>query len=132
VRDVAFTPDGTLFATAGDDGVAKLWDSSMCREIVALKGHLLSTIHALDISADGRRLVTAGGKEAIKLWDIQTHQELIGLSFEGWAIDWILCSADGNKLVGLNTQGHLHLWRAPSWEEIAAAEAKAKANRLQP
>ncbi|HRZ58189.1 MAG TPA: hypothetical protein P5525_22345, partial [Candidatus Paceibacterota bacterium] len=132
VRDVAFTPDGALFATAGDDGIAKLWDSCSCREIAALKGHLLSTIHALDISADGRRLVTAGGREAIKLWDIQTHQELIGLDFEGWAINWILFSADGNKLVGLNSQRHLHIWRAPSWGEIAAAEAKAKANRHQP
>jgi eukaryotic-like serine/threonine-protein kinase len=123
VRDVAFTPDGRTFATAGDDGLAKLWDAETCREIVALKGNLLSTVWALDISADGRRLATAGaGRRAVKVWDVQTHHELISLDFEGLGISRIEFSRDGNKLVGQNRQGHLHIWRAPSWEEIEAAE----------
>ena len=33
---------------------------------------------------------------------------------------------DGNILGSQNLNGRLHLWRAPSWEEIAAAEGKEK------
>lgn len=128
VSDVSFTPDGSILATAGDEGLVRLWEAATLREIAALKGHLLSSIWALDISADGRRLATAGpGSEAVKLWDIQTHHELITLTIQGWAIARIEFSRDGNKLVGQDTpQRHLHIWRAPSWEEIAAAEAKEK------
>ena len=31
---------------------------------------------------------------------------------------------DGNKLIGLNNEGRLHIWLAPSWEEIKIVEAK--------
>ncbi|MHC1767246.1 MAG: WD40 repeat domain-containing protein [Verrucomicrobiia bacterium] len=132
--DVAFTPDGDIFATAGSDGMAKLWDATTRREIVALEGYLLSMVRALGISPDGRRLATAGGgKEPVKLWDVQTRQELITLTLgaEGPGLTLIGFSRDGNKLVGQNAQG-LHIWRAPSWEEIAAAEAKGMTDNRRP
>jgi serine/threonine protein kinase len=133
VNDIAFAPNGSIFATAGKDGIAKLWDSTTLRKIDDLKGHLLSMIRALDISPDGLRLATAaGGKEAIKLWDLRTHQELITLSTDSLMIKRIEFSRDGSKLVGCNGQGHLHIWRAPSWEEIATAEAKEKAEDQRP
>jgi len=101
VNDVAFAPDGSFFATAGREGIAKLWDSATLRKIDDLKGHSLSMIRALDISPDGRRLATAaGGKEAIKLWDIRTRQELMTLGADSLVIPRLEFSRDGNKLVG--------------------------------
>ena len=41
-------------------------------------------------------------------------------------------SPDGRILMAINTAGLLYLWSAPSWEEIAAAEAKEKAGGKQP
>ena len=127
VVGIAFTPDARIMATGGEDGIAKLWDVATRREIATLKGHLKS-IHALDISPDGRRLATAGsGAEAVKLWDIHTHQELITLSGEGSLMLALVFSPDGNKIIGMNlgpdNQLQLHIWRAPSWAEIEAAEA---------
>jgi eukaryotic-like serine/threonine-protein kinase len=132
VVGVAFTPDGRILASGGEEGTAKLWDVAMHREIATLKGHLQS-IHALDISPDGRSLATAdGGAESVKLWDIHTHQELITLSGDGSLMKLLAFSPDGNMIIGLNNEGHLHIWRAPSWEEYATAEAKEKAERKQP
>ena len=127
VVGVAFTPDGNILATGGEEGTAKLWDVATVREIATLKGHLRS-IHALDISPDGQRLATGGGgDESVKLWDMRTHQELITLSGEGSIMNRLAFSPDGNTIVGLNNENRLHIWRAPAREEIAAAQTKQKA-----
>ena len=38
-------------------------------------------------------------------------------------------SPDGNVLGSVNGNGILHLWRAPSWAEIEAAERKESGSR---
>ena len=80
--------------------------------------------HGIAFSADGRRLIsTSGGREAVKLWDVGTRQELLTLGGTGSLLDAARWSADGDViLAGAPWQA----WRAPSWEEIAAAEAKEK------
>ena len=77
-------------------------------------------------SPAGRRLATGGGtdRDAIKLWDSSTHRELITLSGEGYLFLIVVFSPDGKWLAACNLEGKLHLWRAPSWAEIEAAEKK--------
>lgn len=63
-----------------------------------------------------------------RLWDVDTRQELLNLSGIGSGLN-VRWSADGNViLAGPPWQA----WKAPSWEEIAAAEAKEKAQKKQP
>jgi len=130
VTGAAFTPDGRIMATGGEEGLAKLWDVATHREIVRFKGHLKS-VQSVAISPDGARLATGGGgAEAVKLWDIQTHQELITLAGEGSLTTFLRFSPDGNKLIALNLDSEyklrLQIWRAPSWEQIEAVEKAEK------
>ena len=41
-------------------------------------------------------------------------------------------SPDGSALSSITMDGKVRVWRAPSWAEIAAAEAKEKAEIKQP
>ena len=63
----------------------------------------------------------------------RTRQELLNLSGVGShvAIQW---SADGNVMMAGNwfAEKPWQAWSAPSWEEIAAAEAKDKLELKQP
>ena len=81
---------------------------------------------------ESRGLAGGDGDEAIKIWDVDSRQELLTL---GAPTDVFLTpkfSPDGNVLGSQQQYGLLHLWRAPSLVEIAAAEAKEKAEIKQP
>ncbi|MHC4692875.1 MAG: WD40 repeat domain-containing protein [Planctomycetota bacterium] len=82
--------------------------------------------HAVAFSPDGRRLATGGdGREAVKLWDVSTRRELLRLPGQGTLFSYVAFSPDGIWLAACNYwEGKLHLWRAPSWEEIEAAESR--------
>jgi WD40 repeat protein len=90
----------------------------------------LNASQGVAFSPDGRRLISSsGGRDAVKLWDVGTRQELLNLVGTGSRLDAARWSADGDViLAGPPWQA----WRAPSWGEIAVAEAKEKTEMKQP
>ncbi|MCI0536792.1 MAG: serine/threonine protein kinase [Verrucomicrobiales bacterium] len=120
--NASFSPDGRLFALASTLGFFKLWETDTFQEVATVGGFLLG-VHSVTFSLDGKRLAAgSNAKEAIKIWDTGSQQELITLKGRGAMFSSCAFSPDGNVLGALNSGGVLHLWRAPSWEEIAAAE----------
>ena len=67
VNAVAWSPDGTRLATAGDDGTTRLWDPTTGEQLTTLTGHT-GSVNAVAWSPDGTRLATAGD-DARRLWD---------------------------------------------------------------
>jgi serine/threonine protein kinase/WD40 repeat protein len=126
---VAISPDGKLLATLSQFDSLKLREAATLRELHTF-GSVLMGIHSVAFSPDGRRL-TAGsiGNEAIKIWDVESREEVLTLETLSEPVKFMSTafSPDGNLLASMNRQGVLYLWRAPSWAEIEAAEAKEKA-----
>jgi WD40 repeat protein len=121
---LAVSPDGRLVALSTEGAQVRLFDATRGEWIEDLHGHLIAAF-GVAFSPDGRRLVSGsvGGREAVKIWDVGTRQELLTLSGAGSILTAAGWSADGNLiLAGAPWQA----WRAPSWEEIATAEAKEK------
>ncbi|HMO64022.1 MAG TPA: hypothetical protein PKE47_02140 [Verrucomicrobiota bacterium] len=100
---------------------------------LGIEGDSIRSIQFLD---RGDRLVLAGDQGGqdigaewglVAIWDVATQLELVRLRAEGMH-DQLGVSPDGNVLitrvpVGDEPATKLHLWRAPSWEEIERAEA---------
>jgi WD40 repeat protein len=122
IQNAAFSPDGKLLAAASLKGLVRLWETTTWREVMSLRGVLLGC-HSVAFSPDGTRLAMgSNGQEAVKLWDTSTYQELLTLPGSGSVFFPTAFSPDGNVLGSMNQSGLLHLWRAPSWTEIDAAE----------
>jgi WD40 repeat protein len=120
---VAFSHDGSQVASVSMHGTVALWDPSSFQLIAAFRGHM-EAAHGVAFSPDGRRLATGGGssRDAVKLWDLSTHREFMTLSGQGSMFRFVAFSPDGRWLAACSSEGKLHLWRAPSWAEIEAAE----------
>jgi WD40 repeat protein len=119
-RSLAVSPLGGLVASSAGDGQVRLFKPATAELMGSLYGHLNSAF-GIAFSGDGQRLISAsGGRESIKLWDVLTQQELLTLSGTGSLLFAARWSADGSTiLAGAPWQA----WSAPSWDQIAAAEA---------
>ena len=126
---LAISPDGRVVAASTQGGQVRLCDAVTGELIADLRGYGFGVA----FSKDGRRLISAGGgRHAVKVLDVGTRQELLNLTGTGPLLWRALWSADGDTIV-VGSQGQAwQAWRAPSWEEIAAAEAKEKAEINQP
>jgi WD40 repeat protein len=129
---LAVSPDGRLVASSTGGGQIRLFDPAKGELIRAQDGHMKAAF-GLAFSPGGRRLISASGdREAIKLWDVGTREELpelLTLDGTGSVLGQARWSADGDViLVGPTWQA----WRAPSWEEIEAVEAKERAEIKRP
>lgn len=71
---VAFSPDGESFATGGDDGTVRIWDTATRRQISQLTGHT-GKVYAVSWSSSGASLATAGNDGTARVWDIATGQQ---------------------------------------------------------
>jgi len=129
VNNTTFSPDGRFFAAASELGYAKLWEAATFTELATFRG-FLRAVHSVAFSPDGGRLALVGeGSEAVKLWDVESYQELLTLEGDGSLFGSSAFSPDGNVVGSRNAQGELHLWRAPSWEEIEVAEKRLESGQ---
>ena len=69
VEGLAFSPDGTLLASAGLDQTVMLWDTKSRRVVAELREHDLGVVHVA-YSPDGQRLVSGGRDGKICVWNL--------------------------------------------------------------
>jgi WD40 repeat protein len=121
---ILFSPDDRLVATINIDGTIKLWDVATGALVHTLRGHKRGIVGG-GFSPDGRTLATASHDRTIKLWNVLTGREVASLDVP-WLPTSVCFSPDARFLVSSSsiTGGNVRIWRARSWEEIQAAEAK--------
>lgn len=78
VRSIAFSPNGALVASGGDDNAIRLWDTTSGEISQVLRGHG-NAVRAVAFSPDGK-FVLSGGQEKednqVRLWNLAGYQEV--------------------------------------------------------
>jgi WD40 repeat protein len=129
MREIAVSPDGRLVATCDEGGKVRLFDPAR-RELIEIIDAHINSCFDIAFSPDGRRLIsTHRGLDAVKLWDVGTRQELLTLSGIGQVLFQAAWTADGDSILA---GGTWQAWRAPSWDEINAVEAKERSKAKSP
>jgi len=69
IRDIAFSPDGSLIAGGSDDGTVRIWRVSDGELLRTLEGHR-GAVEAVVFSPDGRYLASGSTDETVWLWGV--------------------------------------------------------------
>jgi WD40 repeat protein len=113
---VAFSPDGTKLATAGDYS-ARLWDLVRDEPLGDALQHA-GTVTALAFSPDGTKLAT--GSFTAQLWDVTTGKPIGGVLQAG-SVSAVAFSPDGTKLATASFDKTALIWDAATGKPIGVA-----------
>jgi eukaryotic-like serine/threonine-protein kinase len=111
VRMIAYSPDGKLLASAGDDGMVKFSDSESGEERGALKAST-HAVRALAYSPDGKTLATLSTTGDIKLWDVATKRHGLSSPDPRQLLCCLAFSPDVKTLATAGQKPEVILWDA--------------------
>jgi WD40 repeat protein len=127
VLAVGWEPDGERIASAGGDGVVRVWDANSTQTLLIYRGHpwlfksvnWLPKIYRLAWSPEGLRLASAGDGSKVYVWDATTGRTITeyeghtGLLSNVFALAW---SPNGKRIASACSAGGLdktvHMWNA--------------------
>ncbi|MFK5971465.1 MAG: TIR domain-containing protein [Candidatus Marithrix sp.] len=76
VNSIAFSPDGQIIASAGEDETVRFWDVKTQKTLgKPLIGHS-SAVTSIAFSPDGQILASASEDKTIRLWNVKTQKSL--------------------------------------------------------
>ena len=110
VLDARWSADGTSVVTAGEDGLARVWDPGVL-PVLGLLGKHDGAVNSLHLSLDGRLAVTAGADNTARIWRLGGAGGSIVLHHDG-PVDDAVFSPDGKLVLTGSDDGTARLWRA--------------------
>ncbi len=121
---VNYSPDGRWLVVGSFGEEAGLRDAETGELRAAFAGHA-EGVQGCAVSPDSLTVVSTSSDGTLRLWSVATQRELAVFWQKGRGFDRPMFSKDGRVLAagsGHGTVGQAQIWRAPSWEEIQAAE----------
>ena len=126
IKEVSFSPNGQMFATAGYH--VKLWDVHTYRELMTFRHD--EWVIALAFSMDGRFLAIGDVSGKVRIRNIRNQLEVANFQADADLISALQFSPDNQILASAGYNSGVKLWRLSNWEHIGTLPTKATVTDL--
>ena len=117
VNQIAFSSDGKMVATSGEDDTARIWDPLTGKELMAFKGHT-DNVTGVAFSPDEKYLVTCSFDGSVRLWEVASGKEVRRFAGHTVAAFGATFSPDGKYVLTSGRDGTARLWDVQTGEEV--------------
>lgn len=110
-----FSPDQSILATFGSDGIIRLLDAASGDQIAALYGHIRK-INAVSFSPDGSLLVSASDDGTLQVWDATVTEDsgsLVTLEGHTSGVTSVAFNTAGTLIASTGYDGTVRTWGIP-------------------
>lgn len=122
IRDVVFSPDGELVASAGSDKTIRLWDRQTGRMLRVLDVHR-DNVTSIAFSPDGRTIASASLDKNVALCEVRTGRVVRTMSGHSDDVNAVVFSPDGKTIASGSRDETINFWDAGTGELIQSIEA---------
>ena len=115
IRALAFSPDGSTFASGSKDMTVWLWDTERRKRKASFKHK--SWVTAIAFSNNGDTVASGDSDGDIRIWDTRRKRLKAKLDSHTNSITTLAFSPDGSTFASGSADGTIKLWNPSTWQE---------------
>ena len=118
IQNLAFSPDGKILASTGNDRTIRVWDTETGKQLLVLsdRRNLPAT---LAFSPDGTTIASGSRTGTVRMWDVATGEPLATLTGHTDTVEALAFSPDGKTLASTGKDLSIRLWDIDSEEHLS-------------
>ena len=117
VESVAWSPDGKLIASAGDDKTVQVWKARTSTPLLTYQGHTRSVVRVV-WSPNGKLIASAGADKTVQVWDASTGIPLLIYHGHTDAVNSVAWSPNGKLIASAGDDATVQVWDTSSGKSL--------------
>jgi WD40 repeat protein len=117
VTAIAFSPDGSLLASASLDCTIRVWSTTNWANLQTLSGHT-NGVASVAFSPDGQKIVSGSIDGTVEIWNWSSGACLLTIAAHALPVTATVFSPDGTRVISGSDDDTVRIWSASNGSAV--------------